>query len=424
VSALPSPRLRSAVFACAVLLLSALGLRRPELVAMAAPLGLLLILGISRTSAPELTARAELSDLRAVETDEVELTLTLESPLRIAQLDLRTLLPPGMEPLDDRPLSRMAVEADVPFVVRRRYRCSRWGGYVLGVENAVVRDRAGLFAYTPSLPARLPLRVYPAADRIRARPSPRRTQLSVGSDVARTKGDGIERAEVRPFVPGDRVRSMNWRTTARRGSPYVNEHHPERNADVVLFIDSFGDDQGWGPDPLDQVVHGAAAIAHAYLERRDRVGVVGFGGVLRWVLPAAGRVQEHRIIDSLIDTRIVASVAWRDVDVIPSRTLPPRALVLALTPLIDTRTVAALANLRARGFDLAVIEIAPEPHLPPPDDDIDRLARRFWALRREQVRAHYAAVGVQVVEWRREQPVEAVLAHLREARRWSRVASR
>jgi hypothetical protein len=59
VSALPSPRLRSAIFACAVLLLSALGLRRPELVAMAAPLGLLLILGMSRTSAPELSARAE-----------------------------------------------------------------------------------------------------------------------------------------------------------------------------------------------------------------------------------------------------------------------------------------------------------------------------------------------------------------------------
>jgi uncharacterized protein (DUF58 family) len=423
VSAQPSPRLRSAVFACAVLLLSALGLRRPELVALAAPLGLLLVAGVSRAGAPELTARAELSDLRAVEGDEVELTLTLSSPAPVAQLDLRTLTPSGLEPLDDLPLGRMVVGSDEPCVVRRRYRCRRWGGYALGIESALVRDRTCLFSYRPQLPARLPLRVYPAADRIRARPSPRRTQLSVGSDVARIKGDGIERAEVRPFVPGDRVRSMNWRTTARRGRPYVNEHHPERNADVVLFIDSFGDDQGWGPDPLDQVVHGAAAIAHAYLERRDRVGVVGFGGVLRWVLPAAGRVQEHRIIDSLIDTRIVASVAWRDVEVIPSRTLPPRALVLALTPLIDTRTVAALANLRARGFDLAVIEIAPEPHLPPPQDDVDRLARRLWALRREQVRARYAAVGVQVVEWRREQPVEAVLAHLRQARRWSRVAS-
>ena len=47
--------------------------------------------------------------------------------------------------------------------------------------------------------------------------------------MARAKGDGIEFADIRPFVPGDRVRRINWRASARRPGLWVNESHPERN---------------------------------------------------------------------------------------------------------------------------------------------------------------------------------------------------
>jgi uncharacterized protein (DUF58 family) len=171
-------------------------------------------------------------------------------------------------------------------------------------------------------------------------------------------------------------------------------------------------------------VHGAAALAALFLEHRDRVGVVGFGGVLRWVLPGGGAVQSYRILDSLIDTQIVASAAWRGVEVIPARTLPPAALVLALTPLIDERTLAALANLRGRGFDLAVLEIAPEPFLPATASRADGLALRLWQLRRERIRSGFGELGAPVVTWRRDAPLDAALAVLGEARRWARFASR
>ena len=74
-----------------------------------------------------------------------------------------------------------------------------------------------------------------------------------------------------------------------------------------------------------------------------------------------GSVQLYRIVDALLDTDIALSYAWKGADVIPPRTLPPQALVIGLTPLLDERSVGALLDLRARGFDLAIVDVSPLP---------------------------------------------------------------
>ena len=71
--------------------------------------------------------------------------------------------------------------------------------------------------------------------------APLETQVFVGNQVSRARGDGIEFADIREWAPGDRVRSINWRASARRGELWVNQQHPERNTDVVLFLDTFTD---------------------------------------------------------------------------------------------------------------------------------------------------------------------------------------
>ena len=52
---------------------------------------------------------------------------------------------------------------------------------------------------------------------------PSETQVFSGNHVARQKAEGIEFADIRQFVAGDRVRHVNWRATARRGELWVNE---------------------------------------------------------------------------------------------------------------------------------------------------------------------------------------------------------
>jgi uncharacterized protein (DUF58 family) len=129
-----------------------------------------------------------------------------------------------------------------------------------------------------------------------------------------------------------------------------------------------------------------------------------------------GRIQAYRIADALLDTEIVFSYAWKDVEVLPRRTLPPQALVIALSPLLDDRAVGALLDLRARGFDLAVVDVSPLPFTPP-GTGLDATAYALWQLRRDALRYRYERACVAVAEWRDGEPLQVAIEEVRSFRR-------
>jgi uncharacterized protein (DUF58 family) len=202
----------------------------------------------------------------------------------------------------------------------------------------------------------------------------------------------------------------------------VNEQHPERNTDIVLFLDTFTDVRLQSRGTLDLTVRAAASLAHRYLQRKDRVGLVSFGGYLSWLLPASGTRQLYRIVDSLLQMDIVLSYATKNIDVLPPRTLPAKALVFALTPLLDERSTAALLDLRARGIDLVVVEVSPVPFVQPAADELSRLSYRLWRLTRDALRARYELAGIPVVSWQDGRALDAVLEEVRSYRRYARPA--
>jgi len=267
-----------------------------------------------------------------------------------------------------------------------------------------------------------PLRVYPSVETLHALLPPLETQVFVGNQVSRTHGDGIEFADVRRWAPGDRVRRINWRASARLGELWVNEQHPERNTDVVLFLDTFAEVRVQGRGTHDLAVRAATSLAHRYLQRKDRVGLIGFGGFLTWLLPTSGTLQLYKIVDSLLQTDIVHTFAPRGVDILPPRSLPPKALVIALTPLLDPRSAGVLLDLRARGFDLVVIEVSPVEFVRPGSDELAQLAYRLWRLLREALRVRYESVGVPVVEWHEGMPLAVPLEEVGAYRHYARPA--
>jgi uncharacterized protein (DUF58 family) len=111
---------------------------------------------------------------------------------------------------------------------------------------------------------------------------------------------------------------------------------------------------------------------------------------------------------------------WRDLRVIPVRALPPQALVLALTPLLDDRMVEALADVRGRGADVAVVEIDPVPFVPQATDAAGQLAYRIWSLRRAAARSRFLRLGVPLATWRVGDPLEPVLEEVTAFRRYAR----
>jgi uncharacterized protein (DUF58 family) len=414
-----SPKLAGYAGLVGAALLAALALRRPELVAVAGAFALPLALSLAFQRAPRLRLEGGLDVERALQGGEVTLTLDVEGD-PVERLELHVDVPYGLAVTGGSARTVLRLGREEEQTLELSLRCERWGAYVLGGARVRAHDRFGVLLHEQRLEPSLPLKVYPHAESLSALLRPQETQVSAGNQVARARGEGIEFADLRPFSPGDRLRRINWRASARRGTLWVNEAHPERNADIVLFLDTFAEARRTGPGTLDLAVGAAGSLAERYLRHKDRVGLVSFGGVLNWLIPATGVVQLYRIVDALLDTEIVLNYAWKDLDVIPVRTLPPKALVVALTPLIDKRSVAALLDLRRRGFDLAVIEIDPAPYVEPGKDELERLAFRLWRLRREALRSEYERVGVPVVPWRDGESLQVALQEVRSFRRGAR----
>jgi uncharacterized protein (DUF58 family) len=414
-----NPRLAGYAALAALGLLGALALRRPELAIVAAPFALILVAGTRGASDPAVQVDLVVESERTLEGVDVDAVCTVRAERQVDRLELLLELPRGMEVTDGFAARSVRLDAgeerELPFTLR----CTSWGVYRLGAVRIRARDRLRVVSWDDRHESSHRLKAYPKPITVRELLAPMRTQAYAGSQVARAKGDGVEYADIRNFVPGDRVRSINWRASARRQGLVVNERHPERNTDVVLFVDSFVDVRGSDRSVLEEAVRAAAALATRYLERRDRVGLVGFGGVLRWLHPGMGMTQRYRLIETMVETGVEPTYTWRDVNLIPARLLPPAALVLALTPLVDPRFVNALEDLRGRRLDVAVVEVDPVPLVEPGRTVVERCAYRLWLLEREVLRRRLESQGIGVARWGEGDLVSA-LEEVRTFRRYSR----
>jgi uncharacterized protein (DUF58 family) len=414
-----SPRLGVYAALAVIALVAALAAGRQELAVLAIPFALLVAIALAAGPRPALRGSLRLARDRALEGETVHATATVQGGAGAALVEVhlpaaaRVRSTPTVIAFPLRPGERLDAEFELA--------AERWGVHRIGPMVVRARDGLGAFAIEGPLGEPCELRAYPGVARLRSLVAPLRTRPVLGSQVSRERGEGIEFADLRPLVPGDRVRSINWRATSRRRVPYVNVQHPEQAADVVLFLDTFAEAEHAGEGTLDAAVQAAAALASVYLARRDRVGLVSFGAELRWLTASAGTRQLYRIVDALVASDARLSFAWKDVTHLPRRLLPPRALVLALSPLLDARGIGALLDLRARGYDLAVVEVSPLAHTPAEEAGGLRLPLRLWRLQRDALRARFEALGVPVVSWEHahmplELPVEEVITFRRHAR--------
>jgi uncharacterized protein (DUF58 family) len=412
-----SPKLALYVTLVAGFLLAGLALRRPGLIGLAAPFALWLVVGLVSAREPALEAAVTADRDRAVEGEEVEVAVRLAAATTVERLELWLRTHPNLDPVDGTGGRVLRLAAGEEATVRLRLRCGRWGAYRLGEVQVRCHDRFGLLAFDQAVAAGLPLKVYPSPQVLRELLRPMHAQRQVGDQRTRLAGEGVEFAEIRPLLPGDPIRHVNWRASARRGELQVNRHHPERNTDVVLLLDTFAETADERGSTLDLVVRAAASLAGRYLASRDRVGLVGFGGYLTWLYPASGRTQLWRILDVLLDTRVVTSYADKTIQVVPLRMLPPGAIVIAITPLLDERGIRALGDLRRRGFEVAILAVSPAALARPSPGEVGELAWRLWHLERDALRIRYQRLGVPVAEWRPDEPLEIPIGEVRRFQR-------
>ncbi len=387
-----------------------------ELVVLATPLLVAVVYGCARTSSIDVTTALAFPHERVLEGDEPVATLTLASASG-CEVEVGVTTPPGIERVRGR-THLVAVNANELRVVPLELRAARWGVKRIGPVVLRVYGAGRLIVYERADDEPQILKVYPAPERLRRSVPPARTEAFSGDYVSRIAGDGIEFATVRPFATGDTVRRVNWRVTSRRDALHVNLSHPERDTNLVLFLDTFADVGLGNGSVLDLTVRSATAMAQHHLRHNDRVGLVSFGGMMRWLTASMGRNHGLRIADFLLDVNATFSYAWKDIHKLPSQTLPPAALIVAFSPLVDRRALSALTDIAARGFSIVVVNTLSEDEVKPGSGREAELAYRVWRLQREMTRARLTAAGVPVVTLTPGTGIEAALASApRRARR-------
>lgn len=376
---------------------------RWQLIAFAAPLlGVLCSISWQRPI-PAIRVHGEPDTQRCFETEQAHIRVWATG--QDGASAVRVTVPPiaGME------LEMPESDADQAKTVTATAR--RWGRYSIEARIDVVA-RGGLLTGTAYVGAAEVI-VFPLTP---PQPTPiPQTELldRLGAHLTRHIGPGVEYADIRPYVPGDQLRAVNWPVSARRGQLHVTQRLTDRAADVVVLIDGYRQPAGPATEATERVVRGAAQVVQTALRHGDRAGIVALGGNHpRWLGADIGQRQFYRVLDTVLSAgdgfeRTTGTLA-------PRAAVPAGAIVIAFSTLLDTEFALALINLRKRGHVVLAVDILDSS---PFEDAQDPLVDRMWALQRSAMYRDMATIGVDIVSWPGDSGLEQSMGVLPDRRR-------
>lgn len=242
---------------------------------------------------------------------------------------------------------------------------------------------------------------------------PHQTRGFSGPIQARLRGSGMTFWGVREFHLGDSLRQINWKISSRhQDSLFTNEFEMERIADVGLILDARQQTniEIEGERLFEYSVLATAALAEAFLADGHRVSMLTYGYGMQRIFPGYGKVQRERILFALTQVEPGSNFALEDFNHLPTRLFPAKSQLVVVSPL-SPRDIMAFSRLRQDGY--GVLLVSPNPvffearsyHQSETLQQAVRLAkveRSLW-LRR------LTRMGVQVVDWQVDQPLEKVI---------------
>ncbi len=117
------------------------------------------------------------------------------------------------------------------------------------------------------------------------------------------KGQGVEFDEVRPYIVGDDVRSIDWNVTARTGEPYIKRFSEERELTVLFLVDVSGS-QGYGSvarSKMELAAEITALLALTAIRNQDKIGLVLFSDkIVKYIPPRKGRDSVMRLVREVL----------------------------------------------------------------------------------------------------------------------------
>jgi uncharacterized protein (DUF58 family) len=386
---------------------------RWELIAFAAPLlGVLCSISWQRP-VPTIHVHAEPESQRCFEDEQARLTVWATEEAGTGEASAVELTVPAVEGMEFD-----VVESDSRQAKTVAASAQRWGRYVIPARVEVIA-RGGLLAGTATVDAAEVI-VFPLTPPQSTPIPPAELLDRLGAHLTRHLGPGVEYADIRPFVPGDQLRAVNWPVSARRRQLHVTQRLTDRAADVVVLIDAYRQPAGPATEATERVVRGAAQVVQTALRHSDRAGIVALGdNHPRWLGADIGQRQFYRVLDTVLGAgdrfeNTTGTLA-------PRAAVPAGAIVIAFSTLLDTEFALALIDLRKRGHIVVAVDILGRL---PFEGEKDPLVEQLWALQRSAMYRDMATIGVDIVSWPADRSLEQSMDLVPDRRRRVRARAR
>lgn len=257
------------------------------------------------------------------------------------------------------------------------------------------------------------------------------------------KGHGMEFEEVREYLPGDEVRSIDWNVTARFGHPYVKKFKEERELTVMLVVDVSASGQFGSvrQSKNELAAELAAVLAFSAIRNNDKVGLIMFTDAIeKFVPPNKGRRHVLRVIREILAFQPKGTGTDLNLALDYLRQVTRRRAVTFLLSDFQDEDFRKKLQVAGKRHDLVALSIRDprEEELPPVGlvelrdaetgehalvDTFDRNVRQTYAQRARQrldaLRQLFRSTGVDQVEIRCDEDYMRPLIrffHMRERR--------
>lgn len=244
------------------------------------------------------------------------------------------------------------------FVVTREVQARR-GRYRLGPLLLGVEGPLGIWAVTRPLLSDEEIVVLPRLQPLP--PWPLEQPEAYGGAIARNSpyADPSRIAGTRPLLPGDSLRRIHWKRTARTGTLHVREDEPSAGGRCLVALELCSGAYRHDPEGLllDGAVELAATVADAVLRGGAALDLAG--GDHLHLRDIRGRAAMPFVLEALAGVRVDAGAPLHRRLPELAASLSPPALVVLVTPSVSAAWVGSLAQLQARGLRLAAIVCGP-----------------------------------------------------------------
>lgn len=395
------------------LLVTALLSRNGDVVWMTLPFLVYLGVGIWRSSS---ALNAGWHATRSVEKTKVDqissmgMSITVHNQgTSIAHLSFSDPLLSGMRLTEGKLYQSAVLQAGEAVVLEYAFQ-SRRGGFTWKTLKTTVTDPFGLIEARFELAAEA--EVQAPLNWVKFRPFPLRPQNtlhSAGSIPARLGGSGTDFWGVREYHPGDPLRRLDWRMTARHPHQFfTKEFEQEEIADIGLILDARRKlDLRVGEDSLfEHAASATASLAEVFLRHGNRVSLLIFQENLVKLYPGYGKVQLNRILRALTQVTPEMDSGLNSLQFVPTHMFSNHSLIIVLSPL-DRNDWRLFPRLRAFGYQVLLISPDPIDYAQQlcPDDLATKLASRLTRVERQIEIRKLTQLRIPVIDWRVSQPL-------------------